>query len=194
MISSELITGVRAALDRTRYTSITPAGGDARAAVTLLLGIEEGEPSILFVRRGEWVNDPWSGHTALPGGHVTPGDGDLMDTARRELAEEVGLELSRDDYIGRLNDLRPSARSPSIVVSPFVARVEAPVALRPGHEIQGHRWIPIEALRDPAHRSELSHMTRGLKLMFPSIVYRGFTIWGLTHSVISDFLEITADL
>lgn len=185
---------LRAAMENRRPTTITPQGGDRHAAVTLLLGAEEGQLSVLFVRRAEWVNDPWSGHTALPGGHVAPGDGDLIDTARREMLEEVGVDLEREAFLGRLDDLRPSARSPSIVVSPFVAAAPADVQIRRNQEIQGHRWIPVSALQDPQYASELQHLSRGLKLMFPSIVYRGFTIWGLTHQIVSDFLEIAKEV
>lgn len=184
---------LKTALTSSDPATITPQGGDKHAAVSLLLGAEEGQLCALFVRRAEWVNDPWSGHTALPGGHVTPGDADLLDAARRETLEEVGIDVPREAYLGRLNDIRPSARSPSIVVSPFVAAVQTPVNIRRNREIQSHRWIPVSALQDPQYQSELSHLSRGLKLMFPSIVFKGFTIWGLTHQIVSDFLEIARD-
>ena len=193
-MSGDFGTRLQGALDQRRPTTITPQGGDKHAAVTLLLGTDEGQLSVLFVRRAEWVNDPWSGHTALPGGHVQPGDGDLMDTARRETLEEVGIDLPRESFLGRLDDLRPSARSPSIVVSPFVAALQEPPQIRRNKEIQGHRWIPVSALGDPQYQSELQHLTRGLKLMFPSIVYRGFTIWGLTHQIVSNFLEVAREV
>lgn len=190
----EFTVRVRAALNAAEPTTITPQGGDRHAAVTIVLGQDEDGPTMLFVRRAEWVNDPWSGQTALPGGHLGPTDSDLLDTARRETLEEVGLDLTRESYLGRLDDIRPSARSPSIVVSPFVAIGDGAAEIRRSREIQSHRWIPISALRDPAYRSELSHLSRGLKLMFPSIEYRGFTIWGLTHQIVSNFLDITDDI
>jgi len=133
--SAGLVTGIRGVLEHRRPSTITPSSGDRHAAVTLLVGIEDAEPSVLFVRRAEWVNDPWSGHTALPGGHVGRSDADLVETARRELREEVGVDLARDSYLGRLDDLRPSARSPSIVVSPFVAWVDTPITIRMSREI-----------------------------------------------------------
>jgi len=185
---------VRAALSAAKPETIAPKEGDRQAAVTLLLGEADDEPAVLFVRRAESVNDPWSGHTALPGGHLSPTDADILDTARRETLEEVGIDLPRDAYLGRLDDLRPSTRSPSIVVAAFVAATQGTVEIRRSREIQSHRWIPISALRDPAHRSELSHLSRGLRLMFPSIVYRELTIWGLTHQIVSNFLDVTDDI
>lgn len=193
-MSGDFGSRLRTSLDGRRPVAITPQSGDRHAAVTLLLGADEGQLSVLFVRRAEWVNDPWSGHTALPGGHIDPKDADLLDTARRETLEEVGLDLPRESYLGRLDDIRPSARSPSIVVSPFIAALTEPAEIRRNREIQGHRWIPVSALGDPQYQSELSHLSRGLKLMFPSIVYKGFTIWGLTHQIVSEFLEIAADV
>lgn len=83
------------------------------------------------------------------------------------------------------------------MITEFTVRVRTAlnaVEIRRSREFQSHRWIPISALRDPAYRSELSHLSRGLKLMFPSIEYRGFTIWGLTHQVVSNFLDITDDI
>jgi len=182
---------VRRSLSATEPTIIVPLEGDRQAAVTVLLGEGEQEPAVLFVRRAKSVNDPWSGHTALPGGHFSSTDSDLLDTARRETLEEVGIKLPRTAYLGRLDDVRPSARSPSVVVAAFVAATSRAVRIRLSHEIEGHRWIPLSALRDPAHRSELSHRSRGLQLLFPSIVYRELTIWGLTHQILSNFLDVT---
>lgn len=189
-MTGDFATRLKTALEGAKPGRITPQSGDKHAAVTLVLGADEGELAALFVRRAEWVNDPWSGHTALPGGHVQRSDTDVMDTARRELLEELGLDIPREAYLGRLGDIRPSARSPSIVVTPFVAAIQTPVQITRSSEIQSHRWIPVSALRDPEYQSELQHLTRGLKLMFPSIVYKGFTIWGLTHQIVSDFLEV----
>ncbi|MFV1988648.1 MAG: hypothetical protein ACC682_15345, partial [Gemmatimonadota bacterium] len=59
---------MKATLAASDPSTITPQSGDKHAAVTLTLGEDDGQLCILFVRRAEWVNDPWSGHTALPGG------------------------------------------------------------------------------------------------------------------------------
>src|ERR671920_2114796 len=61
--------------------------------------------SILLIRRADRSGDPWSGHMALPGGRREPGDTDLLATAIRETAEELGIELAHDDLAGHLDDV-----------------------------------------------------------------------------------------
>ena len=164
---------------------------ERRAAVTLVFRPSDGVPHGLFVHRAEAEGDPWSGHMALPGGRADPDDVDLIATAQRELKEETGLTLQRAAFLGRLHDVRPKSRElPSIAVTPFVAWHEDPGEIRQNVEIQDHIWIPLDALRDPRHRSELRMEVRGAPRVFPTIEYRDYTIWGLTLSIVEDFLQV----
>ncbi|MGH7539456.1 MAG: NUDIX hydrolase, partial [Gemmatimonadota bacterium] len=143
----------------------------------------------LFVLRADIAGDPWSGHVALPGGHADPADPDLLDTARRELREETGLALDRGAYLGRLDDLGPSTRRlPAVAVTPWVAWHEGDESIRINAELRGHLWIPLPALAHPDHRSELRLRREDEALVFPSIEFGGYTIWGLTFRIVDDFL------
>jgi 8-oxo-dGTP pyrophosphatase MutT (NUDIX family) len=53
-------------------------------------------PDLLFIRRAEHPNDPWSEDTARVGGRVDPGDGSPLATAVRETREELTLGLERE--------------------------------------------------------------------------------------------------
>lgn len=178
---------------------IEPEVGDRRAAVCLILRIGErsrsasgpgDDPSILFVTRAVVDRDPWSGHTAFPGGHIDDRDADLLDTARRETREEVGIELPRASFLGRLDDIRPMTRSPSVVVSPFVARVDGDPRITRNHEVERHVWVPERALRDPSLRSEVVLEAPTGTRRYPAIAYGDLTIWGLTHRVVTNFLAV----
>ncbi|WP_308428022.1 NUDIX hydrolase, partial [Actinomadura livida] len=56
----------------------------------VILTIRNDQLKILLVVRG---SEPFRGRLALPGGFLRPGE-DLESTARRELAEETGLEVA----------------------------------------------------------------------------------------------------
>jgi 8-oxo-dGTP pyrophosphatase MutT (NUDIX family) len=45
------------------------------------------------------VGDRWTGHVAFPGGKRDPEDTDDRAVAIRETSEEVGLDLTTNDYI-----------------------------------------------------------------------------------------------
>src|SRR6478752_6570976 len=81
----------------------TPDDGDASLIWAAVAAVLVPSPdAVLLIRRAERAGDPWSGHMALPGGRREPEDADLVETARRETFEEVGLQLARSDLLGGL--------------------------------------------------------------------------------------------
>jgi 8-oxo-dGTP pyrophosphatase MutT (NUDIX family) len=148
---------------------------------------------VLLIERVEREGDPWSGHIALPGGMREAADADLLATALRETAEEVGLELDRDSaLLGRLDELAPASRElPPLVISPFVAAVapQAELTVDP-REVAGALWAPLAELTDPAARSHVDYRYHDQDLRFPAIAFRGHHIWGLTHRILLQLLSV----
>lgn len=174
-------------------TKCWPEGtAERRAAVTLLLAPDPTDPErveALFVLRAQVDGDPWSGHVALPGGREEAGDEDLLDTARRELAEETTIELPRDAYLGTLDELAPRAvHLPSISVCPFVAWSDEQPPVRENRELAGHLWIPLGELAAPDRRSSIERGGPAPR-SFETIEYAGATVWGMTLAIVDDFLE-----
>jgi 8-oxo-dGTP pyrophosphatase MutT (NUDIX family) len=163
---------------------------DTRAAVTLLLAPDDdGAVSSLFVLRAARDGDPWSGHVALPGGRSEPSDLDLLDTARRETREETCVEVTRDQFVGRLSEIHPrSVHLPSIGVTPFVAWLPRRPEVRENHELAGHLWVPLHALRAAENRSTLVR-PKPVERVFPTIEYAGAVIWGLTLAIVDEFVD-----
>mgnify|MGYP006195289737 CR=1 FL=1 len=145
-----------------------------------------------MIKRAERENDPWSGHMALPGGRRSPDDADLLRTALRETHEEIGIDIGPAQVMGALDEVHPrSTRLPSIVVAPWVMVAPEGAELQPDpREVEIAIWVPVRALRDPAAVSELVLELGDFSRTFPSIVYGEYTIWGLTHRILTQFLDV----
>lgn len=85
-----------------------------------------GGPAVVLTRRASKLRRH-GGQWAFPGGRVDPGE-DPLDAARRELREELDLDLTGDALIGTLDDY--PTRS-GFVITPFVFWGGADPALQP---------------------------------------------------------------
>ena len=174
------------------------APGDAlpRAAVALLLRAAPAGAELLLIRRAERVDDPWSGHVALPGGREQPEDPGPVGTAARETREEVGIDPEAGGLlVGPLQPVWPrSERAPRILVRPYVFAVGAGAEPTPNHEVDTAFWLPLRELREPGAVTEHLLELEGMgPLRFPAFGWRGHVVWGLTHRILSDFLERAAE-
>ena len=146
--------------------------------------------AVLFIRRAERTGDPWSGHMALPGGRRDPDDPDLVATAIRETAEEVGLELPRSALLGSLEDVVPRIPAlPPIAVRPYVFTLPSrpPLTLNP--EVAAARWVPLDHLLHPDTYHSVRIQIRGEHRDVPAYRLEDAIVWGLTERVVTALLE-----
>ena len=158
------------------------------AAVAVILAPDPD--SILLIRRSERAGDPWSGHMALPGGRQGPAEPDLVTTAIRETAEEVGLVLRSEHLIGSLDDVVPRTPSlPPIAVRPYVFALDrlAELALNP--EVAAARWVPLDLLLHPDTYHSVRLEIRGERREFPAYRLDDSVVWGMTERILSGLLE-----
>lgn len=186
---------------RPAFLAAAGAGaGAGRAAVALLLRPAEPHPELLLIRRAEREGDPWSGHMAFPGGRASPADADAVATAARESAEEVGIDPARDGrLLGALDEVAPrSSRGPAgLVVSAFVFVVGAEAEAVPNHEVQEALWISVAELLRPEAVIEYLYEhepPEGSTMRFPAFDARGYVVWGMTHRILTGFLELYAQV
>jgi 8-oxo-dGTP pyrophosphatase MutT (NUDIX family) len=105
------------------------------------------DAALLLTRRSSRLKDH-PGQWALPGGRVDAGE-TIEQTALREMHEEVGLALTEDAIIGRLDDYvtRSGFRISGVVV--WIGASAEPV-LNPDEVDSVHRIPVTEFLRDDA--------------------------------------------
>jgi len=80
-----------------------PSNALKRAAVCVIITDDGGGGAALVLTLRAKHLSAHSGQYALPGGRVDAGES-VIDAALREAREEIGLELSRDAVLGRLDD------------------------------------------------------------------------------------------
>ncbi|MFI5229561.1 MAG: NUDIX hydrolase, partial [Gemmatimonadales bacterium] len=156
----------------------------------------EGEPELLMIKRAEAERDPWSGHVACPGGRMEPGDRDLEQTAIRETWEETGIDIARDGRIlGTLDDLEPRTPSlPPLVIRPFVALVAADVEITQSAEVAEAFWVPLTAIRETSAWGLATVPIRNVGSREVEVFrHENYTVWGLTHRALKQFLAALGD-
>ncbi len=162
-----------------------------QAAVAVILSLGEGNETLelLLIRRSERVDDPWSGHMALPGGRREPQDADLCATAVRETREEIGVELFPARLLGRLDDIRPIRQSEQVLaVRPFVFWSTRRPELELGDEVAAALWVALPTLKASGGEARVQH--RGAQLRVPAFLLEQRVVWGMTQRVLAGLLEL----
>ena len=163
-----------------------------QAAVALVLAGEPSDLHLCLIRRAEHPQDPWSGHVALPGGRVDPGDMSARAAAVRETSEEVGLQLERSAYLGSLGIMPVSSAGKATGMSlfSFVFHLGGMLEpLVPSDEVAEGFWLPLRHLLDVRNAAYRRNLRSGLTLEQPAVMYQGHHIWGLTYRVLTTFFE-----
>ncbi len=147
--------------------------------------------ALLLIRRAERVGDPWSGQIGLPGGRQHLTDVDLLETAIREAAEEVGIVLDRPACVGVLDDVAPRTPVlPPVAVRPFVFALPRQPSLALNPEVASAHWIALDRLRHPSAIRPYSLTLRGEQRTFPAYQIDELVVWGMTERILSCFLQI----
>jgi 8-oxo-dGTP pyrophosphatase MutT (NUDIX family) len=164
-----------------------PVGGGRPSAVLVLFGESEADgPDLLLLQRAATMRNH-AGQPAFPGGGTDPEDADAVATALREANEEVGLDPSSVEVLGRLPELYIPVSS--FVVTPVLAWWRRPHPVHPCQpaEVAHVARLPISELVDPENRIRVRHRSGWIG---PAFQVRGMLVWGFTAGVISTLLDI----
>lgn len=174
-----------------RLTSEEPARlvPKKTAGVAVIFRVVGDGEEVLLIRRAKREGDPWSGQVAFPGGMVKATDGSFQETAMRETAEEVGVDLSSSAaaFLGYMRSVKAKTRD--VLVVPSVFRMAIPALVILNNEVASYEWVPVKSLARREARSTYLLRRKGAKVAFPSLVHNAMVIWGLTERILSDIIQ-----
>ncbi len=163
----------------------------AVAAASVLIAIVlHDEVTVLLTQRTDHLTDHPS-QISFPGGRTESFDVDATATALREAREEIGLDPSRVEVLGRLPTYTTGT---GFVVTPVFALVPPGFTLKTDpHEVAEVFEVPLAWLMDPAHHQRHAIEIDGVRREFLSIPWPGigadgqprrYFIWGATAAML----------
>ncbi|MDQ2634710.1 MAG: CoA pyrophosphatase [Pseudomonadota bacterium] len=156
------------------------------AAVLIPVVDHGGEASVILTKRAETLTSH-AGQVAFPGGRIDPTDASPEDAALREAWEEIGLDASQVEVIGRVPDYLAGS---GYRIAPVLSIV------RPGfhltineHEVDAAFEVPLRFLMDPANHTQGSREINKRLWVYYDMPYGGQRIWGVTAGIIRTLYE-----
>ena len=159
-----------------------------RAGVLVPLIPSTNGVEILLTRRTDTVLTH-KGQISFPGGQQESGDADIIETALREAYEEVGLEPSRVEVLGELDDVFTAVSG--FVVTPVVGLLAGGTQdLRPAPtEVRSLLVVPITRLLEPAVHTTQVRTGNGQRFTIDFYTVDEDVIWGATGRMLNQFLR-----
>jgi 8-oxo-dGTP pyrophosphatase MutT (NUDIX family) len=171
----ELDIYIRKTADEARFMSPAPR----ESAVLILLHLIENKPHLLLIKRPIYAG-VHSGQMAFPGGKREQSDKSLLDTAIREVHEELGILIELHNSFFALRELYipPS----HFLVQPYICFLNQLPPVKPNHEVAHIIQLPVEHLLQKEiitqHEIEI-FPTKELRTV-PAIAFDNHYIWGAT--------------
>lgn len=157
------------------------------ASVMLIIHFTMGDPHILLIKRTKLVKNH-AGEISFPGGNFTPMDVNMLQTAIREIEEELGLKINKEQVIGSLNAER--TLTSRYVIYPYVTLLEKiPKIVVPNYEVEKIIDAPLISLLK-SRESDIKHQQEYSISQLPKFTYNNEVVWGATARILDQLVKI----
>lgn len=176
-----------------KYFPHEPRRNARHSSVLILIYPQNDKLYTITILRPQY-NGVHSGQISFPGGQYEEGDEQLLYTALRETQEEIGVEVSTDQVIGRLSDIYipPS----NFIVTPFVAVIQqVPIMKKDSFEVEKLIEVNLEDILHPDSivRKNLNLEKYG-NVHVPCFIVDDQIIWGATAMIMSELRTILGEI
>ena len=140
---------------------------------SVLIIVYGNEPFIIMTKKARNLK-VHAGEIAFPGGKWYEKDHDLLETAIRETKEELGLEVSKEQVIGQLDNV--ITLNSKYKITPFIAILEEVPVLIPNSEVESILHIPLVSFLNTISEDNLPEH-RSIKEMY-TFTFEKHNVWG----------------
>lgn len=158
------------------------------SSVMVLFHDQKNTPEVLMIKRSDNLRNH-SGEWAFPGGKFELSDENLMETAYREVTEEIGINKSNIIYWLRM---RPVNTFTGFTIWPFIGMIKkfAKDELQLNkHEVSDIMSIPIEVFLEPKYKREITFYENNNFRKSDAFTYKGKIIWGASAKIITNIFK-----
>lgn len=163
------------------------------AAVNILLYLKNNEWYFPLMVRTTNERDRHSGQISLPGGKKEESDENFEQTAKRETAEEMGIEVH---YNRIIREMSPIYIPPSnFYVRTYVSYTKK----NPSFFLQKSEAVeliefPVTTLLALSETPEMMVLPSSRGVEVPVINFNNYVIWGATSMILSEFSHLLKNL
>lgn len=138
-------------------------------------------PGILLTKRNAHLNRH-GGQVSFPGGRIDADDRDAEAAALREAEEEIALDPSRVEVLGRMADY---VTGTGYRITPVLGLLPPGLTLRPApDEVEAVFELSIDVLLDPDAPKRQRHHVRGAWREYWVWPHPDHYIWGATAAIL----------
>jgi len=147
----------------------------------------KGDPHILLIKRTKLVKNH-TGEISFPGGNFTKVDVNMLQTAIREIEEELGISIKREQVIGSLNAER--TLTSKYIIYPYVALLDKiPEITVTNYEVEKIIDAPLISLLK-SRETDVKHQKEYSISQLPKFTYRNEVIWGATARILDQLAKL----